>query len=110
MIRLQHKHFADAFISVLLDRKAFDLKSFVDEAPTGIEGPPERRQMGDETFYFYGPGGGGVAYADRYYFDLKGKTLLFTFSGPYINSNTPSQETKNIEQLLLMTFRTFPVN
>jgi hypothetical protein len=33
-------------------------------APTGIDDPPERKQIGPETFYYYGPGGGGVDYVD----------------------------------------------
>jgi hypothetical protein len=72
-------------------------KSFVRGAPTGIETPRERRQLGAETFYYYGPGGGGAEYPDQYFFDLKGKTLLIAFDGPYIDK-TPSPETKNIKK------------
>ena len=75
-------------------------------APTGIEGPPEPKRIGTETFYFYGPGGGGVAYADSYFFDLRGKTLDFTFQAAPDN-NIPSPYTQSVEEPMLQTFRTF---
>jgi len=48
-----------------------------------------------------------VEYPDQYFFDLKGKTLLIIFDGPYINDKTPSLDTKDLEERLLQTFRTF---
>jgi len=107
LLRLQNKKDTTAGIIVSLEDEPFNLESFVAGAPTGIEDPPERRQIGQETFYYYGPGGGGVAYPDQYFFDLKGKTLLIIFDGPYINDKTPSPETKDLEERLLQTFRTF---
>lgn len=107
LLRLQNNQDTTASIVVFLDGRPFNLQSFVAGAPTGIEDPPERRQFGTETFYYYGPGGGGVEYADEYFFDLKGKTLLIIFDGPYVNDKTPSPETKDLELRLLQTFRTF---
>jgi hypothetical protein len=106
MLRLQNKQDASASIIVFLEEEPFNLQSFVRGAPTGIETPPEPRQAGTKTFYYYGPGGGGAEYPDQYFFDLKGKTLLIAFDGPY-DDKTPSQETKEIEQTVLQTFRTF---
>jgi hypothetical protein len=82
MLRLQDKQDATVSIDVFLGDKPFNLEGFVSGAPTGIEAPPERRQFGTETFYYYGPGGGGVSYPDQYFFDLKGKTLFIAFDGP----------------------------
>lgn len=105
LLRLQSKQ--NAGIIVSLENEPFNLESFVPGAPTGIDGPPEPKEIGTETFYYYGPGGGGVEYADQYFFDLKGKTLLIVFDGPYTNDKTPSPETKVLEEQLLQTFRTF---
>lgn len=92
MLRLQNKQDAGVSIDVFLyNDRPFDLESFVSGAPTGIESPPERREFGTETFYYYGPGGGGVDYPDQYFFNLKGKTLLIAFDGPYIDDKTPSR-------------------
>ena len=43
---------------------------------------PERLE---QSFYYYGPGGGGVEYPDQYFLNLKRKTLLIIFDGPYID-------------------------
>ena len=88
----------------------FDLHSFIRGAPTGIESPPEPLQVNGETFYYYGPGGGGVAYPDQYFFNLKGKTLYISFDGPYAHEKGekgPSYETKQMEIQMLASFRTF---
>jgi hypothetical protein len=107
MLRLQHKQDTTVSIIVFLTEQPFNLESFVTGAPTGIEDPPEPRQFGVQTFYYYGPGGGGVNYADQYFYNLKGKTLEIAFDGPYVDDKTPSQETKDIEEQLLQTFQTF---
>ena len=107
LLRRQSTQDTTASIIVSLEDRPFNLDSFAAGAPTGIENPPEPKQFGSETFYYYGPGGGGVQYPDQYFFDLKGKTLFITFDGPYINDKTPSQETKNMEEQLLATLRTF---
>lgn len=108
MLRLQNKQETSVSIGVFLyNDEPFNLNTLVRGAPTGIEDPPERRQFGIETFYYYGPGGGGAEYPDQYFFNLKGKTLLIDFDGPYINDKTPPQETKKMEELLLGTLRTF---
>jgi hypothetical protein len=105
LLLLQHKKFRDASIVVWLQTTPFDLESFAKGAPTGIEGPPEPVEVGRYTFYYYGPG--GVAYADGYFFNLRGKTLNIDFAGPYHNDNKPAPETKEMERRLLPTFRTF---
>jgi hypothetical protein len=94
---------ANIFIS--FEDKAFDLQRFVERAPTGYDAPPDPVKAGPNTFYYYGPGGGGVSYADQYFFDLKGKTLYVFFDGPYVNDKTPSAETKALEPELLSTLR-----
>ena len=73
---------SDANIFVQFDEKPLDLQGFVATAPTGYETPPEPVHVGQYTFYFYGPGRGGVQYADRYFLNLRGKTLYVTFDGP----------------------------
>jgi len=99
--------YSDAKVFVWVDEKPFDLESFVKSAPTGYVSPPEPIQIGQQTFYYYGPGGGGVSYPDQYFFNLRGKTLYITFDGPYINDKTPSRETKMLERQVLATFSTF---
>ena len=77
-------------------------------APTGIESPPEPVHAGKNTFYYYGPGGGGVQYPDGYYFNLRGKILVVDFDGPYDNADkTPTATTKKMEQKILASFRIF---
>jgi hypothetical protein len=107
LLRLQNERDTTVSIVFFIEDQPFNLESFVAGAPTGIEDPPEPKHIGIETFYYYGPGGGGVEYPDNYFFDLKGKTLTITFDGPYVNDKTPSLETKNMEEELLGTFRTF---
>ena len=85
----------------------FDLTALVNGAPTGIDSPPEPRVIGRNTFYYYGPGGGGVSYPDGYYFNLRGKVLAIDFDGPYENDKTPTPETKQMEQKVLASFREF---
>ncbi len=96
---------ANIFIS--FEDRAFDLQRFLERAPTGYDAPPEPMKAGPNTFYYYGPGGGGVSYADQYFFDLKGKTLYIFFDGPYANDKTPSAETKALEPKLLSTLLVF---
>jgi hypothetical protein len=76
-------------------------------APTGIDSPPEPVRIGKNTFYYYGPGGGGVSYPDGYYFNLRGKILVIDFDGPYENDKTPTLETKKMELKVLASFREF---
>lgn len=76
-------------------------------APTGIESPPEPFPVGKNTFYYYGPGGGGVSYPDGYFFDLRGKLLVIDFDGPYENEKTPTPETKQMERKILESFQEF---
>ncbi len=69
--------------------------------------PPEPTQIDGVTFYYDGPGGGGVNYSDDYLLILRGKILHIEFDGPYINDNHPSERAKKLEPQLLATFRTF---
>jgi hypothetical protein len=105
-IKFQSSH-SDAYIFVQFENKPFNLQRFAETAPTGVESPPSPVHVGEYTFYYYGPGGGGVSYPDTYFFNLGGKTLYITFDGPYINDKTPSAETKKLERELLATFRLF---
>lgn len=108
LVTFQRLH-SDAHLFVAFDDdgKPFDLQSFVETAPSGIESPPEPIRVGQYTFYYYGPGGGGVQYADVYFFNLRGKTLTITFDGPYHGDKTPTPETKKLEPKILATFSTF---
>ncbi len=97
---------SDGTIDFLLSSDRFDLNSFVESAPTGNEFPPAEVQEGDNTFYAYGAGGGGVEYPDQFFYNFKGKTLYIGFDGPYAGK-TPTDETKKIESEMLASFRTF---
>jgi hypothetical protein len=79
--RLEDKK-SGANIGVCVLEKDFQTDALIKMAPTGIESPPEPRRMGQNTFYYYGPGGGGVSYPDGYYFNLRGKILVIDFDGP----------------------------
>lgn len=105
-IGLLHQR-SDAEIDLVLQDTRFDLDSFAAQhAPTGVEGPPFPVQAGDNTFYVYGSGGGGVQYPDQVFFNLKGKTLYIVFDGPY-DGRSPTRETEQIESEMLASFRTF---
>ena len=74
-------------------------------APTGFEDiDPEAKKIGANTFYYYGAGGGGVEYPDKYFYDVNGKILAIAFDGPYENSKTPTDEMKMFETEFLATF------
>jgi len=59
------------------------------------------------TFYYTGPGGGGVDYSDDYLFNLHGKLLHIEFDGPYVDDNHPAPKVQELEPKLLATFRVF---
>ncbi len=102
------KDSARAAIVLTLSDKAFDLASFVSDAPTGVESPPVAERFRGLTFYKYGAGGGGVSYDDIWYFDLRGKTLRILFDGPFDGtSKSPSAQTQIVERRMLESFRTF---
>src|SRR5258708_14736993 len=63
---------SDAFILVRFEDNPFDLQRFGETAPSGSESPPSPVQVGEYTFYYYGAGGGGVDYPDKYFFNLRG--------------------------------------
>jgi hypothetical protein len=96
-----------ANIYICVDRNKFELSSLAALAPTGIESPPEPVEIGSRTFYYYGPGGGGVQYPDRYYFNLRGNTLSIDFDGPYENDKTPTERAKEMERKVLASFYQF---
>jgi hypothetical protein len=102
----QHRKKPDLSIGILVGTEPFDLQSFVQQAPTGQEGPPEPRDIRGRTFYYYGPGGGGVCYGDQFFYNLRDKPLFIYFDG-CIDDKTPPPETKKIEERMLATFRTF---
>jgi hypothetical protein len=94
-------------ITVIFSNEVFDLKRIVTYAPNGVTAL-EPVQVGSFTFYYWGPGGGGVEYPDVYFFDLHGNTLSLGFDGPYTErSKSPDQQTKQIERKVLASFRTF---
>ena len=105
-VGLRHQR-GDASIDFYLENDRFDLDGLTKHEPTGWEGPPPAVKEGDNTFYCYGPGGGGVTYPDQFFFNFKGKTLYIVFDGPYDYSKTPTDETKEIEAKMLSSFRSF---
>jgi hypothetical protein len=103
---LRDEH-AEASIYICTRPEAFKLSALVARAPTGIESLPEPVPVGSNTFYYYGPGGGGVSYPDQYFFNLHGKTLALSFDGPYENDKTPSDAAKKMEMKALASFREY---
>lgn len=96
----------NASIYILSTNINFDLQGIRQRfAPTGNLDLPELAMAGPNTFYFYGPGGGGVSYPDNYFYNQNGKILIIGFDGPYINDKTPSDETKQLEPKILSTLR-----
>ncbi|MEK9181174.1 MAG: hypothetical protein AAB871_02995 [Patescibacteria group bacterium] len=85
----------------------FDLDRVMREyAPTGLQDIlPVVKVIGQNTFYYYGPGGGGVEYPDQYFYNLAGKLLVTNFDGPYENDKTPSNAAKQMEIQMLGTFK-----
>ena len=106
LIRLQYRRL-NAHLFIYASDERFDLQEFVKRAPTGVITPPAPVQVDGKTFYVYGPGGGGVCYADRYFFNLRGKTLSVDFAGPCVNSKTPTKEIKALKPLVLGSLRVF---
>jgi hypothetical protein len=96
-----------ASISVIFSTEAFDLERIVTYAPNGVI-KLDPVQVGSYTFYYWGPGGGGVEYPDDYFFNLHGRTLWLGFDGPYTErSKSPDGTTRQIEKKVLASFRTF---
>lgn len=96
---------ADVYIEVALVKSAFDIPEIQERyAPTGVVVAPEKRIYGNNTFYYYGPGGGGVAYPDQYFYNLNGKILRFIFFDQD-NAKTPSAQMKQIENQILSAFK-----
>lgn len=105
--QLQDSRNADACLCVNVANETWDLEGLSKSAPTGLESPPEPKIIEGQVFYYYGPGGGGVCYPDQFFFDLKGKPLYLAFTGPCVGDKTPTPATKEIEQKILATFKTF---
>jgi hypothetical protein len=100
--------FNNASIDLYSLRIPFHLDLLTGYAPTGYQDtPPEPVGVGGTTFYYYGPGGGGVTYADQFFFEVKGQAFAIDFTGPYTNDKTPAEVTKQIEKKLLVSFRRF---
>jgi len=105
LANLKHTQ-VDASIQIFIQGQ-FDLNRIMQEyAPTGLQDIlPTSKIIGQNTFYYYGPGGGGVAYPDQYFYNLNGKLLVISFDGPYENEKTPSAAAKQVEKELLETFK-----
>jgi hypothetical protein len=97
----------DAWIELYYDPHEFSLEYLIGFAPTGSSDAPDAQIIGLNTFYYYGLGGGGVAYPDQYFMNLSGNVLIFIFDGPYLNAQTPSQEAKIVEKQMLSTLQIY---
>jgi hypothetical protein len=94
-----------ATIKIYLLPGVFSLKRLISGAPTGYDTPPAPKHFGANVFYYYGAGGGGVAYPDMYYFNLRGRALQIVFDGPYPgNDKSPNAETQAVEKVILLSF------
>ncbi|MCK5459746.1 hypothetical protein KAI52_01385 [Candidatus Parcubacteria bacterium] len=108
MIYLSYLKHSDvnASISIRLTSINFNLQDIKQRfAPTGNESFPEQIRAGQNTFYFYGFGGGGVSYPDNYFYNLNGKVLIISFDDPYIRTKTLSNETRQLESRILSSFK-----
>lgn len=92
-------------ILIWFDQYPFGEHRFEELSRTG--NLPEEKKIGRLTFYYNGPGGGGVDYSDDYLFNLRGRLLHIEFDGPYIHDNHPAPKVRELEPKLLATFRTF---
>jgi len=93
-------------IEVLFDYgSVFSIDYLKKYAPTGSEDlDPEKLIFGNNIFYYYGPGGGGVCYPDQFFHDYKGKIFILNFFGCE-NDKQPPESTKIIERQILSTFK-----
>ncbi len=94
----------EAEIKIYYDSRPFKFETIMNsyDSATGWEGP-ERLQIGEHSFYYFGAGGGGVSYPDRYIYNLNGHILVIDFDGPYTNDKTPPEETKQMEREMLQS-------
>lgn len=100
-----------ASIQVTLDRRRFGLNNLRNLHSRVADQEPLMVKVGENTFYYYGRGGGGVAYPDEYFYNLEGNTLEISFDGPYPpNDNSPTAETKEMENKILKSFRRIKAN
>jgi hypothetical protein len=98
----------NASINLSSLRIQFHLDLLTRYAPTGYQDtPPQPVRVGGTTFHYYGPGGGGVAYPDQFFFEVNGQAFSIDFTGPYTNDKTPADVTKQIEKKLLASFHRF---
>jgi len=97
----------DATIDLWDLRIPFQLKLLKGYGPTGYEDPPEPVQFGSNTIYYFGRGGGGVNYADQFFFAVRGRAFGIYFVGPYMEGNEPDAVTKDIEARMLRSLRRF---
>jgi hypothetical protein len=99
----------NATIKIYLLAGAFDLNRLVSDAPTGYDTPPIPKPYPENVFYYYGAGGGGVAYPDKYYFNLHGRALQIVFDGPYPGDDkSPNVQTQSVEKAILSSFKASP--
>jgi hypothetical protein len=91
-------------LQISLDYHEFSVDYLRKYAPTGLElTKPTAQKIGNNTFYYYGRGGGGVWYPDQYFINLSEKVLIILFYVPSSYGNDP-YEYRIIENKLLYTF------
>lgn len=98
---------SNATFHIYYNQSQFTLDFLKKYAPTGSENiTPTQRIFGQNTFYYYGAGGGGVNYDDRFFYNLNDKILILDFNGPYgDNGNLPSKQVQLFESQILPTFK-----
>jgi hypothetical protein len=90
---------------VALDLRHFDLATIGQhyEHMGWFDAVPFR--VGVHTFYYIGPGGGGVTYPDTFFYNLHGHILIIEFDGPYPpDRKSPSDAVKSFERVVLGSF------
>jgi hypothetical protein len=93
-------------ITVWFLTEPFQLDRMIKDAPNGLLLPPTAKRFGPNVFYFYGAGGGGVAYPDVYFFDHRGQTAKIVFDGPYGGEGkSPIGTAQAIEKTFLLSFK-----
>ncbi len=93
---------------VVLDSRHFDFETIGEHYEHMGWVQPVPFRVGSQTFYYIGPGGGGVNYPDTFFYNLRGRILVIEFDGPYpldSTSKSPSGETKKFEKAVLDSFR-----
>ena len=82
LLRLQHQKFEDASIQVLAAKQGSRSLTLRQGGADRYRVAARTGEVGDYTFYYYGPGGGGVCYSDRYFSTCTGKLSISALTGP----------------------------